>query len=110
MASFDILMLPGDGIGPEVMAEAKTVLTWLNGQKKGTFQTEEDLVGGSAYDKHQVAVSEAAMAKALKADAVLFGAVGGPKWDKVPYGSGAVRQPAAGDLLPGARGCVVLEA
>ncbi len=78
-------MLPGDGIGPEVMAEAKTVLGWLNTQKKATFQMEEDLVGGSAYDKHKVAISESAMGKALKADAVLFGAVGGPKWDKVPY-------------------------
>ena len=85
MASFDILLLPGDGIGPEVMTEARNVLSWLNTQKKTTFQTEEDLVGGSAYDKHKVAISNSAMDKALKADAVLFGAVGGPKWDKVPY-------------------------
>ena len=85
MASYDILLLPGDGIGPEVMTEAKNVLAWLSKQKKGTFNLEEDLVGGCAYDKHKVAVTDAAMAKALKADAVLFGAVGGPKWDKVPY-------------------------
>jgi 3-isopropylmalate dehydrogenase len=85
MASFDILLLPGDGIGPEVMAEAKKVIAWLGSQKKGTFNLEEDLVGGAAYDKHKVAVAETTMDKAMKADAVLFGAVGGPKWDKVPY-------------------------
>ena len=85
MASYDILLLPGDGIGPEVMTEAKLVLDWLNRQKKTTFQFEEDLVGGSAYDKHKMAVTDAAMGKALRADAVLFGAVGGPKWDNVPY-------------------------
>jgi 3-isopropylmalate dehydrogenase len=85
MPSHDILLLPGDGIGPEVMAEAKTVIGWLNRQKQGAFQLEEDLVGGSAYDKHGVAVTDAAMDRAMKADAVLFGAVGGPKWDKVPY-------------------------
>lgn len=85
MASFDILLLPGDGIGPEVMTEAKAVLGWLGNQKRATFNTEEDLVGGSAYDTHKVAVADATMDKALKADAVLFGAVGGPKWDKVPY-------------------------
>ena len=66
MASFDILMLPGDGIGPEVMAEARTVLGWLNKQKKATFQIEEDLVGGSAYDKHKVAVSEGRAASTVR--------------------------------------------
>ncbi len=85
MASFDVLLLPGDGIGPEVMAETKKVIDWLGKQKKGVFNTEDGLVGGSAYDKHKVAVTDACMDKALKADAVLFGAVGGPKWDKVPY-------------------------
>jgi 3-isopropylmalate dehydrogenase len=85
MASFDVLLLPGDGIGPEVMAETAKVMTWLGKQKKGVFNTETELVGGSAYDKHKIAVADATMAKALRADAVLFGAVGGPKWDKVPY-------------------------
>jgi 3-isopropylmalate dehydrogenase len=67
------------------MAETKKVMGWLAKQKKGVFNTEDGLVGGSAYDAHKVAVTEATMEKALKADAVLFGAVGGPKWDKVPY-------------------------
>jgi 3-isopropylmalate dehydrogenase len=85
MASFDVLMLPGDGIGPEVMAEVRTIVEWLGKTQGTSFNLESDLVGGSAYDKHKVAVSDATMANALKADAVLFGAVGGPKWDKVPY-------------------------
>ena len=85
MASHDLLLLPGDGIGPEVMAEAKLVIKWLNKRNVATFNLEEDVVGGAAYEKHKQAVSDKTMDKALKADAVLFGAVGGPKWAKVPY-------------------------
>jgi 3-isopropylmalate dehydrogenase len=85
MTTHHLLLLPGDGIGPEVMGEAKRVIAWMNQRGGDRFDYEEDLVGGSAYDAHGRAVSEATMAKALAADAVLFGAVGGPKWDKVPY-------------------------
>jgi 3-isopropylmalate dehydrogenase len=80
-----LLLLPGDGIGPEVMAEVKAVIEAVNEAGLGSFVTEEDLVGGSAYDAYGQAITDAAMAKALQADAVLFGAVGGPKWEKVPY-------------------------
>jgi len=85
MATHHLLLLPGDGIGPEVMAEVKRVIAWLNDHGSDRFEYEEDLVGGSAYDAHGKAVSETTMRQALAADAVLFGAVGGPKWDKVPY-------------------------
>src|SRR5262245_31122643 len=85
MATYNLLLLPGDGIGPEVMAEVKKLIAWMNGQGTGTFQYEEALVGGCGYDAHGVAVTDATMAKAHAADAVIFGAVGGPKWDKVPY-------------------------
>jgi 3-isopropylmalate dehydrogenase len=85
MASHNILYLPGDGIGPEVMAEVKKIVTWMNAQGIAKFETDQGLVGGSAYDAHGKAVSDADMDKAQAADAVLFGAVGGPKWDKVPY-------------------------
>ena len=85
MAIHKLLLLPGDGIGPEVMAEVKRVIAWINAKGPDRFDYEEDLVGGCAYDAHGKAVSDATMAKALAADAVLFGAVGGPKWDKVPY-------------------------
>jgi 3-isopropylmalate dehydrogenase len=84
MPTRNLLLLPGDGIGPEVMAEVKRVVAFLNEEGAG-FAYEEDLVGGSAYDAHGQAVSEETMQRALAADAVIFGAVGGPKWDSVPY-------------------------
>ena len=64
MSTHKILMLPGDGIGPEVMAETGRVIDWLNGQTGHSFETESDLVGGSAYDAHGEAISESAMDKA----------------------------------------------
>jgi 3-isopropylmalate dehydrogenase len=86
MASFKLLLLPGDGIGPEVMAEVKRLLGFYAKTGIADFQIEEDLVGGAAYDAHKVAITDATMAKAHAADAVIFGAVGGPKWDRVPFG------------------------
>ncbi len=85
MAVFNVLLLPGDGIGPEVMAEVERIVAWVNGQGRVTIETETDLVGGSAYDAHGEAISNATMGRALQADAVMLGAVGGPKWDGVPY-------------------------
>jgi 3-isopropylmalate dehydrogenase len=85
MASHNLFYLPGDGIGPEVMAEVKKIVGWMGRQGIAKFETDEGLVGGSAHDAHGKAISEEHMAKAQAADAVLFGAVGGPKWDKVPY-------------------------
>jgi 3-isopropylmalate dehydrogenase len=94
MASYDLLLLPGDGIGPEVMAEVSRLAEWLTARGVASFNLETDLVGGSAYDAHGAAISNATMAKALKADAVMLGAVGGPKWDDVPYD----KRPEAGLL------------
>ncbi len=85
MATHKLLLLPGDGIGPEVMAEVERVIDWFNRRGAVSFETETDLVGGAAYDAHGQAISEEAMAKADAADAVIFGAVGGPKWADVPY-------------------------
>jgi len=85
MPTYNLLLLPGDGIGPEVMAEVKKIIAWLNAHGMGTFETDEGLVGGACYDAHGVAVTDEIIAKAKAADAVIFGAVGGPKWDKVPY-------------------------
>jgi 3-isopropylmalate dehydrogenase len=84
MPTYKLLLLPGDGIGPEVMAEVKKLIAWF-GKAGLRFETETDLVGGAAYDAHRVAITEAAMERAREADAVLFGAVGGQKWDKVRY-------------------------
>jgi 3-isopropylmalate dehydrogenase len=85
MATHNLLLLPGDGIGPEVMAEAKRVIDFFNKNGPDKFNTEEALVGGCCYDAHKVAITDATMEKAKAADAVIFGSVGGPKWDKVAY-------------------------
>jgi 3-isopropylmalate dehydrogenase len=85
MPTHNLLLLAGDGIGPEVMAEVKHLIAWMNAHGMGTFESEEGLVGGCAYDAHGVALTDETMAKAHACDAVIFGAVGGPKWDKVPY-------------------------
>lgn len=85
MTARNLLLLPGDGIGPEAMAEVRKIIAYMNEAQGAGFVTDEGLVGGSAYDAHGAAISEEDMAKALAADAVLFGAVGGPKWDDVPY-------------------------
>src|SRR5947207_16017264 len=85
MSSFNLLLLPGDGIGAEVSAEVEKIITWMSKQGIAKFELERGLVGGCAYDAHGKAISEEDMAKAQAADAVIFGAVGGPKWDKVPY-------------------------
>ncbi|MGF9566296.1 3-isopropylmalate dehydrogenase [Neorhizobium sp. JUb45] len=85
MMSNNIFLLPGDGIGPEAMGEVRKIIAHMNDTMGTGFVLDEGLVGGCAYDAHGVAISEEDMAKAMAADAVLFGAVGGPKWDSVPY-------------------------
>jgi 3-isopropylmalate dehydrogenase len=85
MATHKLLLLPGDGIGPEVMAEVKRLLRFYADKGIASFAIEEGLVGGCCYDDHKVSITEETMAKAQAADAVIFGACGGPKWDAVPY-------------------------
>jgi 3-isopropylmalate dehydrogenase len=85
MATHKLLLLPGDGIGPEVMGEVKRLIDWLNAQGIARFETEQELVGGAAYDASKQSITDATMAKAQAADAVIFGSVGGPKWDGVAY-------------------------
>ena len=88
MATHKVLLLPGDGIGPEVFDEVSKIIDWMNAEgvlDGDTFETETDLVGGAAYDAHKVSITDDAMKIAMDADAVLFGAVGGPQWDNVEY-------------------------
>jgi 3-isopropylmalate dehydrogenase len=85
IANKTLLLLPGDGIGPEVMAQARRVLNWLQKTSRASFEISEDLAGGAAVDVHGVPITEATMVRALAADAVLFGAVGGPQYDKLPF-------------------------
>ncbi len=81
MAHFTIMVLPGDGIGPEVTAEAVKVLGAVERRFGHEFTLQEDVVGGAAVDRFGIAVREETLAACKAADAVLFGAVGGPKWD-----------------------------
>jgi len=85
MTTYSLFLLPGDGIGPEVMAEAEKVIGFFQAEGSASFALDKGLVGGAAYDVHGIAISDADMVKAQAADAVLLGAVGGPKWDQVPY-------------------------
>ncbi len=82
---FNILMLPGDGIGPEVMAQVRRVIDWLGQHREVTFSVSESLVGGCAFDECGKPLSDDTLEKAKAADAVFLGAVGGPKWSKVAY-------------------------
>ena len=82
-ANKKLLMLPGDGIGPEVMGQVKRVIDWMDKTRHVSFDVAEDLIGGGAYDKHGESLSDKTMSDAMNVDAVLLGAVGGPKWDNV---------------------------
>jgi 3-isopropylmalate dehydrogenase len=84
MTDRSLLILPGDGIGPEVMAEVRKIIDWY-GTQGIAFDVSEDLVGGCAYDAHGTPLTDATMAKAQEVDAVLLGAVGGPKYDKLDF-------------------------
>ncbi|MBM3140506.1 MAG: 3-isopropylmalate dehydrogenase [Chloroflexi bacterium] len=81
MATFDILVLPGDGIGPEVTAEGRRALEAIGERFEHVFRFTPDTVGGGAIDAYGVAIRPETLEAAKRSDAVLFGAVGGPKWD-----------------------------
>jgi 3-isopropylmalate dehydrogenase len=85
LANPSLLILAGDGIGPEVMAEVGKIIDWFAAKRGVRFDVTEDLVGGAAYDVHGVPLSDATMAKAMAVDAVLLGAVGGPKYDALDF-------------------------
>jgi len=80
-----ILLLPGDGIGQEVVAEVKKIIQWFNSKKSLDFDIDEDLIGGAAYDKHKNPITDEVFYKALESEAVILGAVGGPKYDNLEF-------------------------
>ncbi|MBI0535302.1 3-isopropylmalate dehydrogenase [Roseomonas sp. KE2513] len=84
-ANKKLLVLPGDGIGPEVVREVRRVIDWLDRRRQVTFDVEEGLVGGAAIDALGHPCPDRTMEQALAADAILFGSVGGPKWDSLPF-------------------------
>ncbi|MEP3347037.1 MAG: 3-isopropylmalate dehydrogenase [Litoreibacter sp.] len=85
MSNPSILILPGDGIGPEVMTQVMRIIDWFGEKRDLKFDVETDLVGGAAYDKHGVPLTDETMARAMEVDAVLLGAVGGPKYDDLDF-------------------------
>ena len=87
MNNFSLLILPGDGIGPEVMAQVTRVIDWFEQRRGIKFDIEEELVGGCAYDVHGKPISDLTMEKAQAVDAVLLGAVGGPVYEKLDFES-----------------------
>jgi len=84
-ANKKLLILPGDGIGPEVMREVLRVIEWMDRKRRARFDLGEDIVGGACIDARGVPIAPQTVARALEADAVLFGSVGGPKWDKLGF-------------------------
>ncbi len=85
MSNASLLILPGDGIGPEVMTEVRKVIGWFGAKRGLAFDVSEDLVGGAAYDAHGTPLTDETMARAQEVDAVLLGAVGGPKYDVLDF-------------------------
>ena len=81
MSDRSLLILPGDGIGPEVMAEVRKVIDWFGAARGIGFTVSEGLVGGASYDAHGTPLTDETMEQAQNVDAVLLGAVGGPKYD-----------------------------
>jgi 3-isopropylmalate dehydrogenase len=109
-----LVVLPGDGIGIEVMAEVVKLISWIEKSGGPAFTITEDLIGGGAIDKHGVPLADETLAKCRKADAVLMGAVGGPQWDKVDYSirpeAGLLKLRKELDLFANLRPAIVFDA
>ncbi len=84
-ANKKLLLLPGDGIGPEVMHEVRRVIDWMDRRRHVSFDVGEDIVGGVSIDLRGTPIDEATVARSREADAVLFGSVGGPRWEKLGF-------------------------
>ena len=113
-ANKKLLILPGDGIGPEVMAEVSRVIDWLDAKRRVTFDVSEGLVGGASIDAHGTPLTEETMSEAHSVDAVLMGACGGPEWDDLPFEQkperGLLRLRKEMDLFANLRPAVVFDA
>ena len=83
--NYNVMLLPGDGIGSEIMAEAEKVLGWVNVQGDIQIKTQSGLVGGASIDAHDTPLTDEVLVQCNDADMVLFGAIGGPKWDNDEY-------------------------
>ena len=83
--NLSISLLPGDGIGKEISIEAKKILNWIDQNTELELDCFEELVGGASIDKHQTPLHDITLEKIKRSDAILLGAVGGPKWEKLPF-------------------------
>lgn len=110
----NLLFLPGDGIGLEVMGQVRKIIEWLAKNRNVNFNMTEGLVGGACYDEHKCAVTDETMQDAMDADAVMLGAVGGPKWDNVERDlrpeAGLLRLRKDMDLFANLRPAIVFDA
>ena len=89
-----LTILPGDGIGPEAMAEVRKVIAWLETNEGFSFTLHEDDIGGAAYERYGVPLADETLEKCRASDAIIMGSVGGPQWDNVDYD----KRPEAGLL------------
>src|ERR1700724_1464113 len=109
-----VLVLPGDGIGPEIMREVTRVMEFFDRRRIASFEVSEGLVGGSACDADGVPLTDETLAQAQASDAVLFGSVGGPRWETLPFElqpeRGLLRLRKEMDLFANLRPAVVFEA
>ena len=80
-----ILLLPGDGIGLEVVGEVKKIIKWFNKKKSLDFEIDEDLIGGASIDVNKIPITDEVFYKSLECEAVILGACGGPKWDNLEF-------------------------
>lgn len=85
MKDYTLQILAGDGIGPEVLAEAKKLIEWLNNNTDINIKTRDGLIGGASIDTYGVPFSDETLEECRAADAILLGAVGGPKWADIEY-------------------------
>ncbi|MFK7839363.1 MAG: 3-isopropylmalate dehydrogenase, partial [Bdellovibrionales bacterium] len=109
-----LMILPGDGIGPEIVSEAEKVLAWLCDNSDLSVEVDHGLIGGQAYDVHGVPLSDGDLEKCRASDAILMGSVGGPKWDDVDYNvrpeAGLLRLRKELDLFANLRPAIVFDA
>ena len=113
-ANKKLLVLPGDGVGPEVMTQVVNITEWMAKKRTISFDVSEGLIGGACYDAHRCALTDETVADAMNVDAVLLGAVGGPKWNDVARESrpesGLLRIRKEMDLYANLRPAIVFDA
>jgi len=112
--NYTLTLLPGDGIGPEAMAEVEKVLHWIENNNDISFTLHHDQIGGAAYDKYGQPLADETLEKCNASDAVIMGSVGGPQWDDVDYNlrpeAGLLRLRKEMELFANLRPAIVFDA